>query len=347
MKKLVLNAENRSYNIFCGQGILSQIDTIFDLNAEKICIITDTNVAPLYLESLKNAIKKDIFQFIYTAGEASKTLETCSAVYNYLAKNGFTKSDLIIALGGGVCGDLTGFIAATYLRGIKYYSIPTTLLAQVDSSVGGKCGVDISYGKNLVGAIYQPYGVMIDTDFLKTLSKSDFADGMAEVIKYGFIYDRSIYDKCLENLQENLFDIIFRCVDIKREIVEADEFDNGLRMILNFGHTIGHAIEQLGNFSRYTHGQAVAIGMAYASKLSEISGIGCKGLYKEVTDVLNFLGLPVKTDYKTEDILPVLLNDKKVRNGRLNFILLKEIGSSLIYKIDSQNAGEFIEQVII
>lgn len=347
MQKLTLKSKYRSYDIFCGQNIIKDIASLFDLKADKICIITDSNVAPLYLKQVKEAIGSEVFNYTFKAGESTKCLNTCIDIYNYLAKIGFTRTDILIALGGGVTGDMAGFIASTYLRGIKYYSIPTTLLSQVDSSVGGKCGVDIAYGKNLVGSFYQPFGVIIDTDVLKTLSKSIFSDGMAEVIKYGFIYDRNIYDMCLENVNKYLFDIIVRCIDIKREIVEIDEHDDGLRMILNFGHTIGHAVESLGCYKRYSHGQAIAIGMAYAAKLSENAQIGFKGIYGNVTEALKLFNLPIKSDYTAEEIMPVLLNDKKIRSGRLNFILLKDIGSSIIYKIDSSKAYDFIKEAFI
>lgn len=344
MQKLVLNAKNRSYNIFCGQNILENIESLFNFNNEKICIITDSNVAPLYLNKLKKSIKNKTYDYIFTAGEQSKNLNLCGEIYNFLAENSFTKSDILIALGGGVCGDLTGFIASTYLRGIKFYSIPTSLLSMVDSSIGGKCGVDIKLGKNLVGSFYQPFGVLVDTNLLKTLKQSDFNDGMAEVIKYGFIYDKSIYDKSLDDLEKNLNDIIIRCIDIKREIVEKDEYDDSLRMILNFGHTIGHAIEQLGNYQRYTHGQAIAIGMVYAAKLSEIAETAQKGIYEKVKNAVIKLELPISTDYTVEEILPVLLNDKKNRKNQLNFILLKDIGESIIYKVKNEDVKDFIKK---
>jgi len=351
MQKLVLNAKDRTYNIFCGQNLLNKAPSLFNIKGGKICIITDTNVAPLYIEKLKDSFTEcdnaDLYEYIFTAGEQSKTLKTCISIYNFLAEKGFTKSDVLIALGGGVCGDLTGFIASTYLRGIKFYSVATTLLAQVDSSIGGKCGVDIPYGKNLVGSFYQPFGVVSDTLLLNTLKVNDFNDGMAEVIKYGFIYDKNVYDKCLINLKDNLNDIIFRCIDIKREVVEKDEYDNGLRMILNFGHTVGHAVEKLGNYSSYTHGQAVAIGMVYAAKLSEVAGTAKKGLYDQVKNAVKLLGLPYSTDYSVSEILPVLLNDKKNREGKLNFILLSDIGKSLVYKVDSKEVESFLKQAFI
>lgn len=272
----------------------------------------------------------------------AKNLKTCADIYNFLARNGFSKTDLLLALGGGVCGDITGFVAATYLRGVRYYSLPTTLLAQVDLSIGGKCGVDIERGKNLVGCIYQPLGVLIDTAFLQTLKPQVFADGMAEVIKYGFIYDKNLYEKCLTDLKGNLFDIICRCVEIKKEVVEKDEFDDGLRMILNFGHTIGHAVEKLGGYKRYSHGQAVAIGMAYAARLSEKHAGAKTGLYQKVTGALKALNLPVSTDYGAAEIASAVANDKKNRSGALNFILLKGIGEAVIYKVNSSDAAGFI-----
>lgn len=343
MQEIKLCAKDRCYSIYCGNNIYKDIADLFDLRADKICIITDSNVAPLHLDNIKKAMAKPAFHYIIEAGEASKTIHTCIDIYNFLAQNHFTKTDLLIALGGGVCGDLAGFVAATYLRGIRYYSVPTTLLAMVDSSIGGKCGADIPYGKNLVGAIYQPYGVLIDTLFLNTLSQSVFNDGMAEVIKYGFIYDRSIYDKSINNLKQNIEQIIFRCAQIKTEIVQKDEFDSNLRMILNFGHTIGHAIEKLGAYSRYSHGQAVAIGMAYAAKLSQIYTAEYENLYDDVLYALNKLNLPVKTDYSHKEIIDAVRSDKKNREGKLNFILLKKIGSAAIYSVDGAQVHDFIK----
>jgi 3-dehydroquinate synthase len=344
MKTIVLHAKDRNYNIYCGKDIYTQAGELFGISSGKVCIITDTNVAPLYMDNLKKSLKCDVCEFVFPAGEASKTVQTCLKAYDFLALRGFSRTDSLIALGGGVCGDLTGFIASTYLRGIKYYSVATTLLAQVDSSIGGKCGVDIERGKNLVGAFYQPFGVIADTGTLATLPKDVFCDGSAEVIKYGLIYDREIYNKCSEDIHKNIDGIIYRCIDIKREIVEKDEFDCGLRMILNFGHTIGHAIERLGNYTRYTHGQAVAMGMAYAARLSEATGTAKRGLYDKIAAILKKLSLPVNCDYTPEELAPALLSDKKIRDGSLNFILLSDIGKAVIYKVNERDVLSFIKK---
>lgn len=346
MKKLTLRAKDKSYDIVFGEGIAKELCPLFGLKGKKVCVISDSNVAPLYLEKVKSALEGETFNFVFPAGEQSKSLETCAEIYNFLAKNEFSKTDALVALGGGICGDVTGFVASTYLRGMPYYSLPTTLLAQVDSSIGGKCGVNIPYGKNLVGSFYQPRGVIIDTAFLETLKEEDFRDGLAEVIKYGFIYDKRICDWALTDLMGNLSDIIFRCVEIKKEVVEADEFDEGPRMILNFGHTVGHAIEKLGGYKKYSHGQAVSIGMAAAAKLSEKAGIAPERLYDKVVRMLNKLSLPTRCEYSIEQLLPVIFNDKKMRGGKLNFVLLKDIGQAEVYPLDKESVAEFLEGAV-
>jgi 3-dehydroquinate synthase len=343
MKKLTLNAKDFSYDIFFGEGIAADITSLFALKGQKTCIISDSNVAPLYLEKVLAALGGCATSYVFPAGEASKSLDTCADIYNFLAKNEFSKTDALVALGGGICGDVTGFVSSTYLRGIPYFSLPTTLLAQVDSSIGGKCGVNIPYGKNLVGSFYQPRGVIIDTAFLKTLKERDFRDGLAEVIKYGFIYDEKICQWALSGLSQNLSDIVFRCVGIKKEVVEADEFDSGLRMILNFGHTIGHAIEKLGGYEKYSHGQAVSIGMAAAARLSEKAGMAKEGLYGKVVGILEKLGLPTRCEYEASQLLSAIFNDKKIRGGKLNFVLLKDIGQATVYPLDKESVEEFVE----
>lgn len=343
MKKLTLNAKEKSYDIYFGEGITADIGSLFDLGCRKVCIVTDSIVAPLYLDKVKRAIKEDASSYIIPAGEASKSLDTCAKIYDFLAKNEFSRTDVLIALGGGVCGDVTGFVASTFLRGIPFCSIPTTLLAQVDSSIGGKCGVNIPSGKNLVGSFYQPSGVIIDYDYLKTLGGGEFGDGLAEVIKYGFIYDREVYELALSDLKRNLPKIIFRCVEIKKEVVEADEFDHGIRMILNFGHTIGHAIEKLGGYGKYSHGRAVSIGMAMAARLSEKAGVAKAGLSGEVIGALEKLNLPTRCEYTAEQIAPVILNDKKIKGGKLNFILLEEIGKAVMHAVDAGGVTDFVK----
>ncbi len=307
--------------------LLSQITS-----SKRCAIITDSNVAPFYLDKLKKILLSGEFKcesYIVPAGEESKNLDTVSKIYNFLAELNFTRTDPIIALGGGVIGDITGFVSATYLRGVPSMQIPTSLLAQVDSSVGGKCGVDLPAGKNMVGAFNQPNRVLIDPDFLETLTPHFLADGMAEVIKYGAIFDASLLNKIKSD--KITTEIIEACVKHKRDVVLEDEFDNGRRMLLNFGHTAGHSIEAIGNYKTHSHGFAVSIGMVYAARLGEKLGITKIGTADELSAILSDTGLPCELPYSEDAILSHMLNDKKVRNGKLNMILLKELGSSGIY----------------
>ena len=250
-----------------------------------------------------------------------------------------TRSDLVIALGGGVIGDLAGFAAASYLRGIKLVQIPTSLLAQVDSSVGGKVAVDLPQGKNLVGAFYQPKMVLIDPDVLNTLPEHFIKDGMGEVIKYGCIKDGSLFDRLcahssFEDLKPELPEIIARCVDIKRIVVEADQFDTGERMLLNFGHTLAHTIEQYYNYERESHGEAVGIGMYQITLMAEEKGLTGSGCADQIKKALDIYGLPSSCGLPVTDLTKAITLDKKNLNGKLNVVLLKELGSSYVYPTD-------------
>ena len=250
-----------------------------------------------------------------------------------------TRSDLVIALGGGVIGDLAGFAAASYLRGVKLVQIPTSLLAQVDSSVGGKVAVDLPQGKNLVGAFYQPKIVLIDPDVLNTLPEHFIKDGMGEVIKYGCIKDAGLFDRLcahssFEDLKPELSEIIARCVDIKRIVVEADQFDTGERMLLNFGHTLAHTIEQYYNYERESHGEAVGIGMYQITRMSEEKALTISGCSDQIKKALDIYGLPSSCGLPVADLTKAITLDKKNLNGNLNVILLKAIGDSYVYPTD-------------
>ena len=268
----------KPYDIMIERGILDRCGTyVRELTqAEKVVVITDDNVAPHYLWRVINALDQQGLQVkthIFPAGEKSKTLDTIADIYKVLADFRMTRKDVLVALGGGVCGDMTGFAAATYLRGVGFMQIPTSLLAQVDSSVGGKTGVDLPQGKNLVGAFHQPFAVLIDPDTLKTLPDKFIADGIGEVIKYGCIKDAAFFDFLEnENLTDRIEDVIEVCVSIKRDVVSRDEHEAGERMLLNFGHTLGHAIEKLRGFAGITHGMAVAVGMVLMARAGERNG---------------------------------------------------------------------------
>lgn len=307
----------------------------------RVHIVTDSTVAPLYLDAVAQQFDLPVSSTIIPAGEEHKRLSTVEGIYHDLLAAGMTRKDLIIALGGGVVGDITGFTAATFLRGVSLCQIPTTLLAQVDSSVGGKTGVDLAEGKNLVGAFYQPRLVLIDPAVLQTLPDATFADGMAEVIKYGYIANPTILEMVsLPDYKARIEDVIYECVKIKRDVVAIDEHDTGLRMILNFGHTVGHAAEKLGNYTDLTHGQAVAIGMVAALRLGAMRGD--PDLSAELIALLQKIGLPTELTYDREEIYGALLSDKKKFGGTVNFILVREPGRAEITPIEAEALHEYI-----
>lgn len=359
MQKIELNLEKNSYSIYLQKGLLQKISTLLPekYNKAKLAIITDSNVAPLYLDCLTRQFGNEadrILKIVISAGEASKNLIVAGEIYEQLAQAKFSRSDLIIALGGGVVGDLAGFIAATYMRGIKFIQIPTSLLAQVDSSIGGKVAVDIPSGKNLVGAFYQPLAVYIDPEVLLTLEDRFYFDGLAEVIKYACIKDQMLFKQlqaCVgrENIQKEVSEIILKCLTIKKHYVELDEFDTGERMFLNFGHTLGHAIEKNFNFSKYTHGEAVAIGMLQITQASEALGLTRTGTTEILRKLLVQYQLPLnyqqaeftKDEFKAK-LLAAIAVDKKNLQQQLNLVLLEEIGKSFLYKIDNVAVEKFL-----
>ena len=344
MKTLSLNGSNTRSDILIGQGLLdtaaAQCAEVF--SPSRVHIVTDSNVAPLYLEKLESQFTLPVSHTIIPAGEEHKRLTTVETIYHDLLANGMTRKDLLIALGGGVTGDITGFAAATFLRGISLCQIPTTLLAQVDSSVGGKTGVDLPEGKNLVGAFYQPRLVLSDPSVLTTLPDRIFSEGMGEVIKYGCISNPEILDWCAaSDYKNNIENIIYECVKIKRDVVEVDEHDTGLRMILNFGHTIGHAAEKLGNYTDLAHGEAVSIGMVAAMRLSNLLGAP-QDHVPTLTNTLKNAGLPTEFNYDREMIYRALLSDKKKFGATVNFILVRELGKAEIVPIDSEELHHLI-----
>lgn len=343
MEHLTLKGSVSTSDIYIGNGIFEQTakHVAEKFRPSRIHVVTDSNVYPLHFEKLSKQFPLSVSVSVIPAGEENKNLETVSALYHDFSKAGLTRSDLIIALGGGVVGDIAGFAASTYLRGVSICQIPTTLLAQVDSSVGGKCGVDLPEGKNLVGSFYQPELVIIDTSLLSTLSDEIWNDGMAEVIKYGCIANSLILNMiAAPAYKQNIAQIVTECVKIKRNVVEVDEHDTGLRMILNFGHTIGHAAEKLGNYTELTHGQAVAIGMVAAAKIN--AALGGADLTETITGILNKHNLPTVLPYNLEDIFNSLLTDKKKFADTMNFILVDRFGQARIEKIDISKLHELI-----
>lgn len=342
MRELLVNLGENSYKIEIEKGIIKDIPRrirkIF--NGEKIFIITDKNVDKYYGDIVLNSLKKDGFnvaKYCIEPGEESKSFDTLLEIYDKLLDFKLTRKDLIITLGGGVIGDLGGFVAATFLRGVSFVQIPTSLLAQVDSSVGGKVAVDLPRGKNLVGSFYQPKGVLIDPNVLETLDEKFYKDGMGEVIKYGCIKDKALFNllntlNSRDEVMEHVEDIIYTCCNIKREIVERDEKDTGDRMMLNFGHTLGHAIEKYFGFSKFTHGEGVAIGMYLITKLCEEKGLVKEKYSEDIKEILVRYGLPYEVDLKDKDtIIEAISLDKKNMGSRLKVIIMQEIGNAKIY----------------
>lgn len=347
MQTITVKASS-SYDVFVGRGLLSGCgDTIRTVTkAKKAAVVTDDIVAGLYLKSVVDSLENSGFEvvtFAFANGEASKCTQILLDVYDFLVNSEITRSDIIIALGGGVVGDLTGYAAATYLRGVDFVQIPTTLLAQVDSSVGGKTAIDLPSGKNLVGAFKQPKCVICDIDTLSTLSDEFFADGMGEVIKYGMIKSASLFEKLAnEDIKECIEYIIAECISIKRDVVEADEFDKGDRMILNFGHTLGHAIEKYYNFTGISHGKAIGVGMSVFTELAENINVCKVGTLDRLNSCLDKYKLPTAVKPSLGELAKFCLNDKKRDSDWINIVLCKDIGKSYFTKISIADFYKFL-----
>lgn len=347
MKVISVHASLK-YDVFIGSDLLCQsgeyIRSVF--SGEKAAIISDSNVWPVYGESVTASLRTaniETVSFVFPAGEASKNTDTYLAILNFLAENQLTRSDLIIALGGGVVGDITGFAAATYLRGISYIQIPTSLLAMVDSSVGGKTAIDLPAGKNLVGAFKQPNLVLCDVSTLSTLPERHFLDGCAEVIKYGMLYDEKLIAYLLEKGPAfDLESVVSQCVAFKRNVVQKDEYDIGERQKLNLGHTIGHGIEA-GSQYAVTHGQAVAAGMAIVTRAAVNRELCCKETAETLCKVLDKFSLPVNTDFTAAVLFNTALSDKKRSGGTVNLIVPRKIGSCEIIATPVSELESFIE----
>lgn len=340
--KLTVSLKENSYPIYIENGILknagSYISQVFQ--GRRVMIISDDQVYPLYGQMLLDTLSSyECHTLVLPHGEQTKSFQTLPQIYAALLDAKITRSDLVIALGGGVIGDLAGFAAASFLRGVKLVQVPTSLLAQVDSSVGGKTAVDLPQGKNLVGAFYHPKLVLIDPDVLDTLPERFIHDGMGEVIKYGCIKDAALFETLqkhtsFEDLKGELTSVICRCIDIKRIVVEKDQFDTGERMLLNFGHTLAHTIEQHFHYGRESHGEAVAIGMYQITRIAEENGLSPKGCAKTIQQVLTAYGLPYACGLPLSDLTQAITLDKKNLNGRLNVVLLHEIGDSYVHPTD-------------
>lgn len=347
MRTVTVNV-SKTYDIKIGAGLLDTVgsEAAKLSKAEKACIVSDSNVFPLYGEQVRDSLETAGFtvsSFVFPAGEESKNADTFLTLLNHLAEHQLTRTDLIIALGGGVVGDLAGFAAACYLRGIRFVQIPTTLLAAVDSSVGGKTAIDLPAGKNLAGAFCQPSLVICDTDTLNTLPEEIFRDGCAEVIKYAVLYDPELFARLKETgLHFDREAIIARSVEWKRDVVTEDEFDTGSRMKLNLGHTIGHGVEACSRF-RLSHGKSVAIGMAIVARAAAKMGMCTVECSEKIQNLLKDFGLPVDTEYSPEELFACALSDKKRSGSSVRLIIPREIGCCDIVPTPVSELTSFIE----
>ncbi len=347
MKTINVNA-SKEYDVIIGEGILPTLGEkcVSLFGKSRAVIVTDSNVAPLWLSKAKESLENagiDAAAFVFPAGEESKCKETLFELLEFMAENKITRSDFAVALGGGVTGDMTGLAASLYLRGIEFVQVPTTLLAAVDSSVGGKTAVNLNAGKNLMGAFYQPSLVLCDTNTLSTLPDAEFANGMAEVIKYGVIFDKNLFDTVRGgDVKSDMEEIIARCVELKRDVVAKDEFDRGDRQLLNFGHTMAHSIEKCSNFE-ISHGSAVAIGMVIAAKASFALGWSKEDCTAAIIDANKNNRLPCECGFAPKELADAALSDKKRAGGNINFVVPKVIGECCLKKISVETLYEIAE----
>ncbi|MCU6703828.1 3-dehydroquinate synthase [Muriventricola aceti] len=343
MKTLAVNT-SRPYEIKIGRGSLDQAGVLCRQaipNARKLTIVTDSRVLPLYLARTADSLEQIGFQIqclTVPAGEASKSAEQLVILWEKMMAFGMTRTDAVVALGGGVVGDLAGFAAATLLRGVDYVQIPTTLLSQVDSSVGGKVAIDLRAGKNLAGAFWQPSLVIIDPGCLDTLPDRTFSDGMAEVIKYGCILDRKLFEllnRCGSRVRvmERIVDVVYTCCDLKRRVVVEDERDTGLRQLLNFGHTVGHAFELAGHYETWTHGQGVAAGMNWAAQLGVELGVTPPETVECIQELLKKFDLPLDIPCPWETMTEAVGLDKKNAGDHISLIVLEKLGQAVHRKM--------------
>lgn len=342
---LSLNLDEGGYKIIVGYGIGSVLGQSMGKGGNKVAVITHPRIGRLYGNEVMESLSKAGFApivFQFPEGEQNKTLAHAGKIYDFLIQNRFERSSTLLALGGGVVGDMTGFVAATFLRGISYVQCPTTVVAQVDAAIGGKTGVDHPKGKNLIGAFHQPSLVFVDPSKLATLPEREYVAGLAEIVKYGVIYDAALFafmearaEAILKRDKESLLHCIKRSIEIKAEVVEKDEKESGLRKILNYGHTFGHAIETVTHYKKYKHGEAVSIGMMAAAEMAYRLGTGSLEVVNRQRALLQGLGLPTRfPKLALADLLRVLESDKKVVGGKVYFVLPEKIGSVSVQKIE-------------
>ena len=347
MKTVTVHA-SRTYDILIERGILDTAGKRIaeTLGKSRVMIVTDDTVNALYAFRLENSLTDaglDFEKFVFPHGEASKNFTTLIALLETLAESAFSRSDILVALGGGVTGDLTGFAAATFLRGIRYVGIPTTLLAVVDSSVGGKTAVDLQAGKNLAGAFWQPSLVLCDPDTLDTLPQEIYSDGMAEVIKYGVISDAELFRLLHHPESLDMEEIIARCVQAKASIVEEDEGDRGVRKLLNYGHTAGHAIEQNANFT-ILHGHGVAIGMMVAAKYAAKNGLCPADLPEKQEKLLRMYNLPVRSPYPADQLYQAATRDKKREKNTIDVVIPRAIGECVLHRLTVEELADYLRE---
>ena len=329
---------SQTYDVTIGRGLLATVGRTAAacFRGRTAAIVSDTNVAPRYLNAVADSLKGDGFRvcsFVFPAGEENKNGSTYLNLLEFLAQEHITRADGLIALGGGVVGDLTGFAAATFLRGIPFVQLPTTLLAAVDASVGGKTAIDLRGGKNLAGAFYQPKAVLCDLDTLATLPDEIFSDGCAEVIKYGMIGDAALLDKLEKiDLAADPEEVAARCIAQKRDLVEQDEFDTGARQLLNLGHTIGHGVEACSDYT-ISHGKAVAIGMTLVTRAAVAFGLCPAAVLVRLTALLQKYHLPTATDYTAQELYEKTLSDKKRAGDTITLVIPKKIGACELKKV--------------
>lgn len=356
MKKITIDIENNksyNYDIVIDAGGLNRLAQYLEEigKSKRFVIITDSIVNSLYAQNVYERLLNEGFhvsKVVIKAGESSKSLDQYNRIISYLLNNNISRSDVLLAVGGGVIGDLTGFVASSYLRGIEYIQIPTTLLAQVDSSVGGKVAINHEKGKNLMGAFYNPRLVIIDHLVLKTLDDRDFYSGLSECIKYAIALDKSLFYmiyRCTNraDIMESIDSIIHRCIELKKSVVKIDPYDQGYRFVLNFGHTIGHGLEKYFNYKRYTHGEAVSLGMYHITKYSYEKGYCSMTTLIKVREILENNNLPiVLPTIDPNRFLSILKNDKKIRKSKLKFVVVESIGSHRFEEIDVNKINELI-----
>ena len=348
MEKVTVNASTK-YDILIDRGILDKSGELISqvIKKGKALVVTDDNVDGFYGERMMKSLFDagiDAKKFVFPHGEASKSHSTLLGIYEFMAENGYTRSDFIVALGGGVVGDTAGYAAATYMRGIDFVQVPTTGISQADSSVGGKTAVNINGGKNLVGAFHQPRLVICDTDTLNTLTPEFFSDGMAEIVKHGMIRSAELFDILAnKDIKENIVDIMKRNVTIKGKVVENDEREKGERMLLNFGHTLAHALEKYYNFTGLTHGYAIAIGMSTFTHIAERRGMCKAGVADKLDALLEECGLPLTDNAPLHELYTLSLRDKKHLASGMNIVICSDIGQSEVVKMSVDEYAQFLK----